>query len=112
MHSPLSVVAPTIAIIPILIVAGRVAHDLMTAIKSGSAGDDCGSLSVSTALAPALATLDAFQYALFSSGSFTRASVFEIEGIFGWDFVSCFCGFERPSATLKKRIPITRAPNQ
>ena len=29
-------VAPTIAIIPTLIAAGSVAHDVMTAIKSGS----------------------------------------------------------------------------
>ena len=29
-------VAPTIAIIPTLIAAGKVAHDVMTAIKSGS----------------------------------------------------------------------------
>ena len=70
--------APTISIIPTLIAAGRVAHDVMTAIKSGSAGDDCGSLSVSTALATALVAFVAFKYALFSSGSFTRASVFEI----------------------------------
>ena len=89
----------------ILIVADRVAHEVMTAIKSGSAGDDCASLSISTVLAPALSRFAAFKYVI-------RASVFEIEGIFGWDFVSCFCGFERPSATLKKRIPITRAPNQ
>ena len=96
----------------ILIVADRVAHEVMTAIKSGSAGDDCASLSISTVLAPALSRFAAFKYALFSRDSVIRASVFEIEGIFGWDFVSCFCGFERPSATLKKRIPITRAPNQ
>ena len=37
----------------ILIVADRVAHEVMTAIKSGSAGDDCASLSISTALATA-----------------------------------------------------------
>ena len=30
----------------ILIVAGSVAHEVMTASKSGSAGDDCGSLEV------------------------------------------------------------------
>ena len=58
-------VAPTIAIIPTLIAAGSVAHDVMTAIKSGSAGDDCGSLSVSTALATALVAFVAFKYALF-----------------------------------------------
>ena len=46
-------VAPTIAIIPTLITAGSVAHDVMTAIKSGSAGNECASLSVSTALATA-----------------------------------------------------------
>ena len=45
--------ASTIAIIPNLIAAGKVAHDVMTAIKSGSAGDDCASLSISTALATA-----------------------------------------------------------
>ena len=38
MHSLLSVVAPSIAMMLILIVAGRVAHEVMTAIKSGSAG--------------------------------------------------------------------------
>ena len=47
------VVVSTIAIIPTLIAAGSVDHDAMTAIKSGSAGDDCASLSISTALATA-----------------------------------------------------------
>jgi len=36
-----------------LIAAGSVAHEAMTAINLGSAGDDCASLSVSTALATA-----------------------------------------------------------
>ena len=66
-------VASTIAIIPTLITAGKVAHEAMTAIKSGSAGDDCASLFISTALA----TLGAFKYASFPRDSVTRASVFE-----------------------------------
>ena len=74
----------------ILIVAGSVAHEVMTASKSVSAGDDCASLFISTALAPALATLCAFKYALFSRDSVIRASVFETEGIFGWDFCQLF----------------------
>ena len=72
--------ALTIAIIPNLIAAGSVAQDVMTAIKSGSAGDDCASLSISTALATALSRFAAFKCALFSRDSFTRASVFETEG--------------------------------
>ena len=51
--SACGVVAPTIAIIPTLIAAGSVDHDVMTAIKLGSAGDECASLSISTALATA-----------------------------------------------------------
>ena len=64
----------------ILIVADRVAHEVMTANKSGSAGDECASLSISTALATARYRFAAFKYALFFSGSFTSASVFETEG--------------------------------
>ena len=67
----------TIAIIPTLIAAGSVAHEAMTAIKSGSAGDDCASLSISTALDNALAISGAFKCVLFSSDSVTRASAFE-----------------------------------
>jgi hypothetical protein len=40
-------------IIPTLITAGSVDHDAMTAIKSGSAGDECASLFISTALTTA-----------------------------------------------------------
>ena len=61
----------------ILIVAGSVAHEVMTASKSGSAGDDCASLSISTALDNALAISGAFKCVLFSSDSVTRASAFE-----------------------------------
>ena len=78
MHSLLSVVAPSIAMMLILIVAGSVAHEVMTANKSGSAGDECASLSISTALATALSRLAAFKYSSFSRDSFARASVFEI----------------------------------
>ena len=74
----------------ILIVADRVAHEVMTANKSGSAGDDCASLSISTVLTTALSRFAAFKCVLFSSGYITRASVFETEGIFGWDFCQLF----------------------
>ena len=80
MHSLLSVVAPSIAMMLILIVAGSVAHEVMTANKSGSAGDECASLSISTALTTALSRFAAFKCVLFFSGSFTSASVFETEG--------------------------------
>ena len=80
MHSLLSVVAPSIAMMLILIVAGSVAHEVMTANKSGSAGDECASLSISTALTTALSRFAAFKCVLFSSDSATRASVFETEG--------------------------------
>ena len=73
----------------ILIVADRVAHEVMTAIKSGSAGDDCASLSISTVLATALTKLGGFKYASFSRESVTRASVFETD-VFWWDLLQLF----------------------